>query len=220
MSSTRITRALVVDEHALTRKGIVTCFRELEHHPDVCPAETAREARELCASKEPDVITLKLPLPDGQGFGFIRELHRLHPPAAMLLVLEKVDRQMVDRCFALGALALMQSRDLPEELSRALAAMQQGERFISSGVHRALLVSFGRRQTEERRPELLKLSERELEVFELYGADSGPKAIAARLGVGVKTIETHLNHVKEKLGMTSMAELRAYAHRLALPQMS
>lgn len=207
-------RVLVVDGVPLTRFALVSL---IELHPlyEVCAeAVDAPEARRLCAEELPDLVVLDLAVPRGDGVELLREFPKLHPGVRSMVVTDRDDALSVRRAFRAGARAYVTKLDEGGEVMMGLERMLAGELFASARVSHLLLerLAEGSSAGSEREVELL--SDRELQVFLLLGRNLGATAISRELGVSVKTVETHQQRMKEKLGLATGAELQRRARRL------
>ncbi len=212
MDENRKLRVMVVEGWPLIRLGLVT-LSNLHPRLEVCAeAADGPTARRLCAEEKPDLIVLNLAIPRGDGIELLRDFHKLHPPARMLVVSDREDALSLERAFRAGAGGYVSMREEPTEVFAGLERLMAGERFASKRVSHLLLEHLasgpGRKGP---RWDVATLSDRELQIFRLLGAKLGATAIAQELGISVRTIETHQMRMKEKLHVATGAAL----HRLA-----
>lgn len=127
--------------------------------------------------------------------------------SAALVVTARTDSLSVQRAFKSGARGYVVATDQPEEILLALEKLIAGELYASGSVSRGLLQMLANGSVEARRDACGDLSDRELQVFRLLGSGLGSSRVAQELHLSVKTIETHRQRIKQKLGLTNGAEL-------------
>ncbi len=204
-------RVLVVDGVPLTRFALGT-LTNLHSAMVVCAeASTAPEARQKCAEAKPDLVILDLGVPLGDGVSLLRELRKLHPPVLLMAVNENDDALTMRRAFRAGAKGYVTRSDEMREFQEALERTWRGERYASRRVADALLKAMVMGEDGPFSTSLERLSDREFHVFQLIGNKQGPTAIASRLGVSVKTIETYQRRIQEKLRLPGCSELHQRA---------
>lgn len=169
--------------------------------------DSASAARDLFDKFQPELVVTGLTLRGGDGIGLIKDFRKLHPTSRTLVLSKRDDALAVQRAFRAGARAYLMAGDDTEEILRALDRILRGELYASESVGRRLLENFavGQRKPSDRR--ITSLSDREMQVFSLFGRGFGATRLAAELHLSVKTIETHQRRIKEKLGLRSAAEL-------------
>lgn len=200
---------LIADPEPLTRRGLAQL---IEPHPllRICAeAESVPVARELCVQHCPDLLLIDAAM--GDGLGFIRELPRWCERTRTVVFTSRTDAWSVQRAFQAGACGYVARRDPVEALLGALVGALKGDRHVGPLVERVLIDELAAGGIELHGHAEGGLSHRELEIFELMGRGLGTRAIAAELRVSVKTVETHRQRMKQKLGVTSGAELQQQA---------
>jgi DNA-binding NarL/FixJ family response regulator len=170
-------------------------------------AGNAAEALDLCANHRPDVAVVDIGA-DGGGTVLLRDLSRVCPTVRLVAWTNVIDLLSIQRVLAAGALGYLLRSDPESDVLMAIHHAAAGRRHVGSRVRGVLLngMAGGGVQINDR-PESA-LSDRELQVFRLLGQGKKMSDIAEELGVSVKTVETHVQHMKEKLGLSSLAELR------------
>lgn len=137
----------------------------------------------------------------------IKDFRKLHPASRTLVLSKRDDALAVERAFRAGARAYLMGGDETDEILRALDRILLGELYASESVGRRLLENFAGSPRKPTDSKIASLSDRELQVFSLFGRGFGATRLAAELHLSVKTIETHQRRIKEKLGLRSAAEL-------------
>jgi len=194
------TRILVVDDHALLRRGLVLLFAAEGDLTVIAEAGTVAEACAAAADAQPDVAVLDIHLPDGSGIAAIRPLHELAPGMAIVMLSMYDDFDHVRRAFAEGAVGYVLKSSTQNELVAAIRAAVRGEIYRGPGVPDP---------ATPKSPDapMSTLSPRELEVLRLLVLGNTNHEIADALVVSVKTIETHRAHIMRKLKADSRAAL-------------
>lgn len=169
--------------------------------------DTASTARKLFEQDQPELVVTGLTLRGGDGIGLIRDFRKLHPTSRILVLSKRDDPLAVQRAFRAGARAYLMAVDETSEILAALDKILAGEFYASASVGRRLLENLASGQIRSNDSKVNALSDRELQVFSLFGRGYGATRLAAELHLSVKTIETHQMRIKEKLGLRSAAEL-------------
>ncbi len=182
-----MTSVLIVDDHALVREGLARLLTRYGLRV-VGRASSAEQGIALAHELRPDVVLWDLIMP-GSGLDALPSL----PQPVRIVVLTAVDDALLACEVArAGAHAFLPKTSSPAELVEAIARVARGETVF---------------------PPLPELSRRELEVLEQLALGASNGDIAQRLGITVKTVESHIERLKEKLRKESAAELRAWATR-------
>lgn len=209
-----IKRVLIVDDQRIFQQGLRLV---LEQHMGVvvaAEAQTGAEALEHVARESFDFIVMDVHLPDANGIDISRRILELRRDARIIVLSSDADPARVDDALLAGVLGYVLKVNAAEELQRAFAAAEQGQRYLSPEANAALLAGY--RRVREAPVQSTPLSPREREVIRLIAAGQRTKEIAAALGIGVKSAETYRRRLMQKLGLYSVAELTRYAMREGL----
>lgn len=211
--STHLAVALVVGGYPLLRHGIVASLSALSWLGICGETGEAARARQLCEEHRPDLIVLDMELPDGDGLGLLRDFSRLHPAARTLAISEREDAHWLHRIFNAGASGYMSKWDMELELPNGLLQLSLSkERFVSGRMSRLMMEQLKTgKMMNPPAGGVDALSDRELEIFRLMGRRLGTSAVARALGLSVKTIESHHQRIKRKLGVQSGEDLKRRA---------
>ncbi|MCW0216958.1 MAG: response regulator transcription factor [Prosthecobacter sp.] len=202
-------RVLIVDAEPASRLGLIQVIKE---KPSLCvcgDVDSLSDARRWCEQGEPDLVLVDLAM--GDGFTFIKELHRWHVGARVVVFTALEDVLTVQRAFQAGASAYVTRRDPLSSLVVALERAVRGERHIGPRVEHMMLNTLACGDMELRGNLESGLSNREREVLRLLGSGLSTREMAQELGVSVKTVETHCHRIKEKLKLKSVGALRRHA---------
>ncbi len=206
-SAERRRSILLIDDHPLVREGLAKVIAQ-EVDLEVCGiAEEAGEAYRKIAAQGPDLIVVDLSLRSGSGLELIKQCQALpHPPR--ILVLSMHDEAFyAERAFRAGAHGYVMKRESASKVIEAIRQLLHGENYIGG----ALTESIAKKSAAGRRPAPAlgteRLGDRELQVFRLVGQGLENRQIATELGVSLKTVQAHCEHIKEKLAVENATAL-------------
>jgi DNA-binding NarL/FixJ family response regulator len=204
---------LLVDEHALCRRGLKALLGEMPEVASIVEASDARTAIELARETEPHLAIIDLFLPGAGGAGLVRDFRRHHPECHVLVVTAHASELYALEALEAGALGYALKDQKTDELLEAIRMVARGEPYLAPRFPRTLLdrVQKGRTRPRARRGPLGELSAREREVFDLAVRAFTNDGIATELGISVKTVETHRARINRKLGVHSTGELVRFA---------
>jgi two-component system invasion response regulator UvrY len=210
-------RILVVDDHALVRRGLIELLQRLppSSGAQFGEAGTASEAIALALGERWDVVLLDLGLPDRHGLEVLKELHHARPQLPVLILTMFPEDQLALRMLELGASGYLTKESAPEELVRAIERAVAGHKYLSGTMAQAVADGLGGPPPAPHE----QLSDRELEVLRLLAVGRPITAISRQLGLSPKTVTTYRSRLLHKLRMRSNAELTFYAtqHGLVSP---
>ena len=201
-------RVAVVDDHPIIRSAVRVL---LESEPDfewVGDAESVERAMELLLETRPDAVVLDLWLGGNDGIEMIKCLRPLVPGTALLCYTMNDAALYGERAIRAGAAGFLSKKEPQDELLVALRTVCGGGRYMNKALMNAVLdgLSVGRAVEGHE-----SLTDREIQVLRLLGMALSNPEIAAQLGLGIKTINTHRENIKRKLGIRSSAELVRHA---------
>jgi DNA-binding NarL/FixJ family response regulator len=206
-----LTRVLIVDDHPLVREGLIGLL-SAEADFEVCgEAANLSEARQLVKETRPHVVIVDLNLPDGSGIELIKEL-REGPRDIKVLVLSMHDESLfAERSLRAGAVGYVSKHEAPRTIIQAVHTILAGKLCVSQRLTEQMMSRAFLGKSDIRHSPLERLSDREIEVFELIGEGLTIRQIAARLELSPKTVETHREHIKDKLELKNTTELTKHA---------
>jgi len=207
----RKARILIVDDHPIVRQGLV---QMLGHEPDMeaCgEAESAAEALKAIAAATPDAAIVDLSLKDSSGLELLKDI-RVRYPRLPVLVLSVYDESMyAERALRAGARGYMMKEEAAEKVVTAIRRILAGQIYLSEAMASRLLHVLVDGRPDAGLSPAERLSDRELEVFQLIGQGFGNTEIARRLHLSPRTVETYRGHIKEKLNLSGATELLQHA---------
>ena len=203
---------VIADDSPAMREGL---GRLIAHECDLAVADsaaTAAELRTIVARQAPGLLLMDLMLHDEDGLALIQDLLQLSPQLRIVVFTLQPAEVYAVRCLRAGARAYVGKREPVNTLFQAIREVAAGGLVVPAGVSSGMLN--GPADQGRVAPGVAAaLSNRELQVFRLVGLAQPTRMIAAKLGVSVKTVETHRENIKNKLNLNSHAELIACATR-------
>jgi DNA-binding NarL/FixJ family response regulator len=204
------TRVLLVEDHPIVRHGLGMLIND-EPDLQVCgESESVKDAVEQVRKTTPDVVVVDIALSDGSGLELIKELHSANPDLPILAVSMHDESIYAERALRAGAKGYIMKKAAMDSLLVAIRRVLAGEIYLSDAMSARLLKKLMNPGDIATSP-IDSLTDREFQVFRLIAEGVGPSEIANRLQLSVKTIETHREHIKEKLGLKSGTELTRFS---------
>jgi NarL family two-component system response regulator LiaR len=207
-------RVLIVDDHAIVRKG-VRALMEIEPGLEVVgEAADGRQAAALAAELRPDVILMDLVMPEMDGIEATREISTRLPDVRILVLTSFAADDKVFPAIKAGALGYLLKDSGPEELVQAIRQVHRGESSLHPTIARKVLRELTHPSDRPTAPD--SLTERELEVLRLLARGLGTQEIAERLVITEATARTHVSNILSKLHVSSRTQAALYALREGL----
>jgi DNA-binding NarL/FixJ family response regulator len=204
-------RILIVDDHAVVRKGLVMVLRLEPDFDIVGEAENGQAGLAAAQRLQPDIVLVDLVMPVMDGQEMALTLRKSNPPIkVMMLTGTEVDDRVFD-LIAAGIEGYVLKQIEPAELVRAIRAVVQGEAYLHPDVMKRFI---GRIQPQK--TPSISLTHRELEVLEWMATPNTYKQIALHLCVSEETIRSHAKSILEKLRQPNRAQAVLSALRLGL----
>lgn len=206
-------RLVVVDDHALFRRGLIGLLRDMPEFSVVGEASDGEEALHVIERTHPDVILLDVNMPHMDGIELIHALRRAKNEVRILmLTISQEDEDLLGAIRA-GANGYLLKNTEPEELRRALLSVVQGQGALSPEVIAPVLDAVSHSFVQ---PPPALLSEREREVLVCLAEGLTTQQIAARLFISENTVKTHIRHILDKLEASNRTEAVGKASQLGL----
>ncbi|MEO7065091.1 MAG: response regulator transcription factor [Dokdonella sp.] len=209
-------RIVIADDHVLVRQGI-RAF--LETHADLAivgEAEDAAGATALCTEHQPNVALVDLVMPGG-GVEATRAIRKASPQTQVVLLTSFEDAKQIVAAVQAGALSCLLKDIDADALADTLRKAARGEATLHPRVA-AMLMDTLRHGAEPGTAALQSLSQREREVLTLMAEGLSNQHIADRLGIGEKTVKTHVSNVLGKLNVSDRTQAAVYAWKSGLKQ--
>ena len=206
-----VVRVLIVDDHPIVREGYA---RLISAEPDleVCgEASDATEAMQLLAASSPDVAIVDISLRSGTGIELCKQIRDTDTHTRVLICSVHDESLYADRALRAGAMGYVNKEQPAAEVLAAIRRVASGRIALSQQMTERLLSrAVGADQPPDQSP-IERLSDRELEVFELIGQGLTTHQIANKLHLSPKTVESYRENLKKKLELKSGTELTRHA---------
>jgi DNA-binding NarL/FixJ family response regulator len=195
---------MVADDHPVVRDGLRALFEQLPDMELVAEAATGAEAVRAAVTERPDVVIMDLGMPDMDGFDATREISRVAPDVAVLVLTMTEDEQTMSRAVRAGAKGYLLKGATKDEIVRAVNAVSAGEVIFGQSVARHVLSKLTAPDPAVQAfPELTR---REREAVDRLARGLSNAAIAADLGISLKTVNNLTSSAFAKLGVASRTE--------------
>jgi DNA-binding NarL/FixJ family response regulator len=208
-------KVMVVDDHLIVRRGIVSLIDEDPAFTVCGEAEDGAKAVDLASETRPDIVVLDISLPRIGGIDVAIQLRRIVPEAEILFLTVHDNERIVAEALRVGARAYVLKSECDDKLMEALRALAHHQPYFSAHVSERLLESYLNARASV---DPVRLTPRERQIVTLVAEGNSNKTIASILEVSVKTVETHRSSAMRKVGAKSSAELTLYAARNRLVQ--
>jgi DNA-binding NarL/FixJ family response regulator len=209
-------RILLADDHALVRAGMRALLAELPGVEVVAEAGDGHEALQLVAEKRPDIALIDISMPGLNGLEVAARIGKDHPRTRVIIVSMHEGEQSVCRALMAGAAGYLLKDSDRDELEMALRAVSRGEMWLSPAVTTKVVAAFAQGGRSPAEGPFEVLTPRQREVLQMIAEGLSSKEIAGRLGLEVKTVESHRNDLMVRLGIHGVAGLVRYAIRVGL----
>jgi DNA-binding NarL/FixJ family response regulator len=213
-------KVLVVDDHALFRRGIITVLSNQESLEIVGEAADGLQAIGKAEETAPDVILMDLNMPHCSGLEATQALQTKMPQVNILVLTVSENEADLFAAIKFGATGYILKNTEPEELIQAIFHIAQGGVIISPIMATKLLTEFKELETRTERTPAQEaeatLSPREDEVLRLVAQGATNKEIADSLFISENTVKTHLRNIMDKLHLANRSQAAAYAVKKGL----
>ncbi len=204
-------RVLLVDDHAMVRRGLATFLMVFDDLELAGEADSGAAAIRLCEQLQPDVVLMDLMMPDMDGATATRLIRRKHPKIQVVALTSFKEERMVQNALQAGAIGYLLKDVSADELARAIRAAHSGRATLAPEAAQALIDAANRPPMPGQ-----NLTERERAVLALMVEGLNNTQIAARLVVSPSTVKSHVGHILAKLGVSSRSEAVSLALRSGL----
>lgn len=214
MSNTiKTLRLVVVDDHALFRRGLVGLLEEMADFQVVGQAGDGQQALPVIEETQPDIVLLDLNMPGMDGIATLRALkERKQGARVLMLTISQDDNDLMDAIRA-GADGYLLKNTEPDDLRKAILRVSEGQGALSPEVTAPVMRALTRFGFEEPSP---LLSDREMEVLDCMVDGQTTQQMAARLFISENTVKTHVRHIFEKLEVSNRAEAVGKAMQMGI----
>jgi DNA-binding NarL/FixJ family response regulator len=209
-----LTRVLIVEDHPLFSKGLISLITSQPLYIIVGEASDALGAMELLGKKETDLAIVDLNLGDEDGLDLIKTMKAQYPHIVILVLSMHNERYYAERVLKAGAQGYIMKEEAGNKVIDAIKTVMSGKVYLSEAEQERLFGNSPGQPSPEtvgRYGPVRKLSNRQLQIFSFIGKGLGTAEIAVKLNLSAKTIDAHKEHMKQKLHCSSSQELRQFA---------
>lgn len=213
-------RILIVDDHAIVRKGLCALLAEIDDIEVVGEAGDGQEAISQAAALQPDVILMDIVMPNMDGIAATEQITRRQPETRVLALTSFASDDKLFPAIKAGALGYLLKDSDPDDLVQAIRQVYRGESSLHPRIARKLLHELGRPLPGKRPSSPAQtpdpLTGREVEVLRLVAQGLTNQQIADKLSIAEVTVRTHVSHILDKLHLANRVQATLYALREGL----
>jgi len=205
------TRVAIVDDHPIVRQGLAELINCQDDMEACCEAADTTSAVRVIEENRPDVAVIDISLRDSSGIDLIRELKARMPELTILVLSMHDESCYAERVLRAGARGYVTKDEASQTVISAIRRILSGQIYLSEQMASKMLTKFidGSQETGGRPVD--RLTDRELQIFDMIGNGIPTREIAGKLRVSVKTVESHRENIKRKLKIDSAIELLQHA---------
>jgi len=200
-------RVIIVDDHPIFRMGMAELLNQEEDFIVCGLAEDIASARRVIKDHLPDLAIVDITLAGDNGLDLVKELTTQDNPLPVLVLSMHDEQVWAERAIRAGARGYIMKKEASENVITALRDIRAGKIHVSGKIMEKLLDRMQLKPDAQASRTVDLLTDRELEVFRLLGAGLSSREIAEQMKLGIKTIGTYRDRVKQKLGIKTGAEL-------------
>lgn len=201
-------RVLVVDDHAVVRRGLMQILAEEKDIEKLGEAASAHELLEMVKAQDWDIVVLDITMPGTNGIEVLKDIKRLRPRLPVLILSIHPEDRFAVRALRAGAAGYITKDSASEEIIRAIRTVLSGKKYLSPTATQNLASALGRDREE---PLHAALSDREFQVLVMIASGKTVGEIARELCLSDKTVSTYRSRVLTKLNLKNNMELTRYA---------
>jgi len=215
-----ITTIVIVDDHPMVRHGLAQLINNEPDLQVVGEAEGAPQAIDIIRNHRPALAVIDISLKEGDGIELVQTLKAI-PNGPRTLITSMHDETLyAERALHAGAMGYLNKGEATEEVVAAIRQILKGKIYLSERMSDRMLMQVAEPRNNAERNPIERLSNRELQVFQLIGEGQSTRHIAEHLHLSIKTIETHRASIKRKLNLETASELTRHAVQWVLEESS
>lgn len=205
---------ILVDDHQIVRDGIRLLIEGMDGIQVIDEAGSAKEMQGILKSKIPDLAIIDISLPGMSGIELAAFLTDEYPQIKILMLSMYTSEDFIFNSIKAGALGYLPKNTTKKELNTAIIEIMGGREYFSESISNVILKSYVKKAQSEQEPEkkdLDALSNREQEVLRLFSEGKSNKEMADELFISTRTVESHKNHIMQKLELKTTVDLIKFA---------
>ena len=203
---------ILVDDHQLIRDGIKSLLADDNEIEVIGEASDCDELYAKLKNKQPDILLMDISLPCKSGIEITKELTETHPEIKVIILSMYNDEDFIINSLKAGAKGYLPKNTNKSEIRDAIKSIYRGEEYFNEKVSKVILKNFVRNASKPEGDRIgNQLTQREVEVLKLYAEGKTNQEIADQLFISIRTVESHKNHVMQKLNLKSNVDLIKFA---------
>ncbi|MBK7028776.1 MAG: response regulator transcription factor [Bacteroidales bacterium] len=209
-------KIILADDHQLVRTGIANLLNGESFFEIIGEASDATECLQLIEQALPDVAILDIAMPGLSGIELTRKIRFQYPSVQVLILSMYTSEEFIFNAINAGAKGYLPKNTSRKELIDAIRAINQGSEYYAESISNVILKSYIKKAKsgpEDDNNKENQLSKRELEVLRLFAEGFSNQEIADKLFISIRTVESHKNHIMQRLELKSSVDLVKFAIR-------
>ncbi len=209
-------KILLADDHKIMRDGLRSLIEKNSQFEIVGEADNGRTTVKLAQEFRPDIIIMDIGMPDLNGIEATRRIKALVPKTRVIALSMYYDKRFVSGMLEAGASGYLRKDSGADELVTAIRAVAKDGTYLSPRIAGVVVKDYMNRLPKKSCANFTTLTDRQREILQSLSEGKNPKEIALAYKISVKTVETHIQNIKNKLDIHNTAELTKYAIREGL----
>jgi len=209
-------KILLADDHEIMREGICALLRKHPEMEVIGQAADGRSAVDMVKQLQPDVVVMDIGMPNLNGIEATQQMVAENPHIKVMALSTHSDGSVVAKMIKAGATGYMLKESAFSELLDGLRTMAEGKTYLCSKISKVVFADYINLLTNPRNEAIDGLTAREREILQLVAEGHTTRDIAEALRLSPKTVDSHREHIMEKLGIRNVAGLTKYAIREGL----
>lgn len=206
-------KILIVDDHQIVRDGLISLLNDVEDIDIVGETSGFINLLEMLKQTKPDVVVLDISMPEKSGVEIAEIISQEFPEIKVLMLSMYINEDFITSALKAGAKGYLPKNTTKAELLDAIRHVNRNEEYFSKPIADIIMKSYVKRikAEDEIPPKDNSLTTREIEILGLFVKGLSNAEIANKLFISVRTVESHKNHIMQKMGFKSTVELVKYA---------
>jgi DNA-binding NarL/FixJ family response regulator len=209
-------KVIIVDDHQLIRDGLRALLSGINDIEIATEAGSAEELLQKIRSFPADIALIDISLPGISGLKLTEKLSVSHPGMKVLILSMHLNEEYISGALKAGAFGYLAKNTNRDELISAIHAVAEGKKYLGREVSEVITSNYIQKIKADDALEQEFLSKREIEILKLIAEGFGNKEISEKLFISIRTVESHKNHIMQKLGFRSVVEMVRYAIKMGL----
>lgn len=206
-------KIILADDHKIMRDGLRSILEKQKDFEVVAEADNGKTAVQLVEKHIPDVVIMDINMPDLNGIEATKTICGNNPGVKIIGLSVHADKRFISKMYTAGAKGYLRKDCASEELISAIRTVIKGQTYVSPSIADIIVGEFTK-PSKFQKIEFIdsqELSAKEMEVLQLLAEGKSVKEIAGKLGISIKTVHHHREHIMSKLKIESIADIVKYA---------